>query len=78
MARHEQTQESSPDFVMLGRRVRELRQQREFPQDRLALQANVDQSALSKLERGVRSMPRGALERIATALGVSYEELIRT
>lgn len=77
MARHGKTQESLPDVTILGRRVRELRQKKEYPQDRLALQANVDQSALSKLERGVRSMPRGALERIATALGVSYDELAK-
>lgn len=78
MARRGKTQELSGDAAALGRRVRELRQSKQFPQDRLALQANVDQSALSKLERGVRPMPRGALERIATALGVSYDELTRT
>lgn len=78
MARRNNPQESSADVAALGRRVRELRQSKQLPQDRLALQANVDQSALSKLERGVRPMARGALERIATALGVSYNDLIQT
>lgn len=64
------------DLARLGSRVRQLRVERALPQDRLALAAEVDQSALSKLERGVRSMSRPALMRVANALGVTMEELL--
>jgi transcriptional regulator with XRE-family HTH domain len=44
----------------------------------LAIQANVDQSGLSKLERGKeRRMGERPLRRISEVLGVTFEDLIR-
>jgi len=60
----------------IGARVRRLRQERKFAQDRLALAAHVDQSGLSKFERGNRGLGEVPLRRIAEALGISYEALI--
>lgn len=61
----------------LGAKIRRLRQERGIPQDRLAIEAHVDQSGLSKFERGVTSKTFGntPLRRIATSLGLSFEEL---
>lgn len=64
------------DREPLGARIRRLRQDLGFTQDRLALRANVDQSGLSKLERGrSRSMGRENLSRIAAVLGLTLEQL---
>lgn len=46
-------------------------------QDSLALKAKVDQSGLSKLERGKgRTMGRVQLSRIASLLGMTFDDLI--
>ena len=76
MARTPKTQETRPTSQALGARVRQLRQAMGLPQDRLALSADIDQSALSKFERGVRPLGRGALERIAKVLELTYDELV--
>lgn len=61
----------------LGAKIKRLRQARKLSQDRLAIEAHVDQSGLSKFERGrERSMTRHTLERIATVLKISFGELI--
>lgn len=65
-----------PDREPLGAKIRRLRSERGLSQDRLSLEANVDQSGLSKLERGDRSMSDGQLERIAKILGLDFDDLI--
>lgn len=61
----------------IGQRIRRIRQEKGIAQDRLAIAANVDQSGLSKLERGrERKMGEPSLRRIAAVLDVSYETLI--
>jgi transcriptional regulator with XRE-family HTH domain len=61
----------------IGAKVRRLRTEQGFAQDRLAIEAHVDQSGLSKFERGQSSrygpLP---LSRIASVLGITFEELI--
>ena len=60
----------------LGARIRRLRQERGMTQDSLALKSRVDQSGLSKLERGKASkMGRVQLSRLAGVLGVTFEDL---
>jgi transcriptional regulator with XRE-family HTH domain len=64
------------DTEDLGSRIRRLRSERGVGQERLAIEANVDQSGLSKFERGRdRRLSKQALERIARALGLSLEQL---
>ena len=61
----------------LGARVRRLREERGLAQERLAIEANVDQSGLSKFERGrARHMGPAPLGRIAAVLGLSFRELV--
>lgn len=70
--------DSAPaDTEHLGARIRRLRTERGLSQDRLALEANVDQSGLSKFERGREyKIGRPGLERIAVVLGIGYDTLI--
>jgi transcriptional regulator with XRE-family HTH domain len=61
----------------IGARIRRLREAKGLPQDRLAIQAHVDQSGLSKFERGAgQRMGRVPLTRIAEVLGVSLADLV--
>ena len=61
----------------LGARIRRLRQERKLSQDRLAIEAHVDQSGLSKLERGKeKRMGEKPLRRIAAVLKVPFEDLV--
>lgn len=61
----------------LGAKIKRLRQQRGLGQERLAIEAHVDQSGLSKFERGKeRKMGTVPLMRIAAVLGLSLDELL--
>lgn len=61
----------------LGARIRRLRMERGLSQDRLAIEAHVDQSGLSKFERGrERSMGNVQLARIAGVLRIALDELV--
>jgi transcriptional regulator with XRE-family HTH domain len=60
----------------IGSRVKRLRTERGLSQDRLAIEAHVDQSGLSKFERGSRGLGRVPLTRIAGVLGIAFVELI--
>jgi DNA-binding transcriptional regulator YiaG len=61
----------------LGSKIKRLRQARNLSQDRLAIESHVDQSGLSKFERGKdRAMGRAPLERIAAVLKVTLAELV--
>ena len=60
----------------IGQRIRRVRTERGLAQDRLAIMANVDQSGLSKFERGGRGLGEVPLRRIAGVLGMSFDQLI--
>ena len=62
----------------LGARIRRLRLEKGMGQERLAIEANVDQSGLSKFERGKdkRGIGEQALRRLAVVLDLEFEELI--
>jgi transcriptional regulator with XRE-family HTH domain len=68
----------SADREALGAKIRRLRAAKGTGQERLAIEADVDQSGLSKFERGKdkRALSEQALRRIAAALEISFEELI--
>ena len=63
---------------LLGAKIRRLRMARGLGQERLAIEANVDQSGLSKFERGKdqRGFSDSALERVARVLGLTLDELV--
>lgn len=62
----------------LGAKIRRLRNEIRLGQERLAIQADVDQSGLSKFERGKdnRALSESALRRLAAVLDISFERLI--
>jgi transcriptional regulator with XRE-family HTH domain len=62
---------------LLGQNVRAHRKARGMSQEQLALDAGMKRAYLSDLERGTRNPSIRALERLAHALGVAPEELVR-
>ena len=66
-----------PAVERLGEKIRRFRQERGLSQDRLAIESRIDQSGLSKYERGKgRTMSETAIRRVADVLKVSFEELV--
>lgn len=64
-------------LVALGRAIRELRAQAGMSQESLALSAEIDRSYLGGIERGEVNLALINLVKIATALGVSAEKLMK-
>lgn len=61
----------------LGSKIKRLRAERKLSQDRLAIESHIDQSGLSKFERGRdRTMGEIPLRRIAAVLKLSFEQLV--
>ena len=63
---------------LLGRNVRDFRKERGLSQEQLALEAGMKRSYLSDLERGTRNPSVRALGRLADALSVRPDELLRS
>ena len=61
----------------IGKRVSEKRKSLKLSQDGLAEASNVSKQTISKLENGVRNAKMQTIERLAHALGVSTDYLIR-
>ena len=61
---------------MVGRRIKILRGQRQWTQAELAQRAGVARQTIISAESG-RPLRQSALQRVATALGVDVEELMR-
>jgi transcriptional regulator with XRE-family HTH domain len=69
--------ENQQDTENLGSKIKRLRIERKLAQERLAIEAHVDQSGLSKFERGRdRNIGEASLRRIASVLKISFEELV--
>jgi transcriptional regulator with XRE-family HTH domain len=62
---------------LLERNVRRLREAREWSQEQLAFEAGIDRTYVSGVERGVRNPTMLVVERIAAALAVRMDELLR-
>ena len=70
-------QEKPVILESLGPKIKRLRTERSLSQDRLAIESQVDQSGLSKFERGKdRTMGETPLRRIALVLRINFEDLI--
>jgi transcriptional regulator with XRE-family HTH domain len=67
-----------PFFRVLGERVALLRKERGLTQVQLAETVLLSQQIITAYESGQRCVPTDVLPRIATALGVSIEELLGT
>ncbi len=63
--------------VKFGNKVRELRLQKKMSQGDLAKILGVHPTYISGIERGVRNMALKNIEKLAKALGVPIEDLIK-
>ena len=63
--------------VRVGNRIRELRQAKGWSQQMLADHAQIERSHLTRLEEGKKEACLKVLERIADALEVGIEDLVR-
>jgi transcriptional regulator with XRE-family HTH domain len=63
--------------VLVRRRLRELRLQRGLTLEDVAHEARIDVSTLSRLESGKRRLALDHLPKLAAALSVSTDELVR-
>ncbi len=63
--------------VKFGKRVKELRTQKKMSQGDLAKILGVHPTYISGIERGVRNMALKNIEKLAKALGVKIDELIK-
>ena len=62
---------------ILGRNVRAWRKRREMSQEELALESDMKRSYVSDIERGTRNPSVKAIERLAEALKVEPDLLLR-
>ena len=65
-----------PLLRALGLRVRQLREGKDWTQERLADGAGLDRSYIAGIEAGLRNPSFRALARIAKGLGVSVSEVV--
>lgn len=63
--------------IKFGKRAKELRLKKEMSQGDLAKILGVHPTYISGIERGVRNMALKNIERLAKALGVSIEDLMK-
>jgi transcriptional regulator with XRE-family HTH domain len=62
---------------VFGRRVRELRHERGWTQEQLAFEAGVKRAYISEVENGQRNVSLDVVEKLAKALGVAADSLMR-
>ena len=60
----------------IGKRIRERREEKGWSQEQLAIEADVDNSHLGKLERGEGNPTIKLVFRIAQALEVDFQDLL--
>jgi transcriptional regulator with XRE-family HTH domain len=61
----------------IGVRIRRIREQQQLTLTALAAKAGYTKGSLSKIEHGKVNVPVETLDRLADALGVSLEDLVR-
>lgn len=64
------------DYVVIGKRIKELRQQRKWTQATLAERSEVEPSNISHIERAATKLSLPTLIKIANALDASLDELV--
>ncbi len=64
-------------LIKFGEKVRDLRKERKLSQEQLAHVANVHRTYIGMIERAEKNITLLNIEKIATALGVSVDELLK-
>jgi transcriptional regulator with XRE-family HTH domain len=64
-------------LIAFGKRVRELRKAEGFSQESFAAECDLDRTYMGGVERGERNLGLENVEKIATALEITIEELLR-
>lgn len=62
--------------MTLGQKIRNLRESRSIPLRKAAAELDIDTAVLSKLERGLRTIPRDMVPRLADLYSTDPEELM--
>lgn len=68
--------ESKALEAAFGRTLRDLRQARSLSQEKLALEAGLDRTFISMMERGTRQPSLGTLFSLSVALGMTPSALV--
>ncbi|WP_372663793.1 helix-turn-helix domain-containing protein [Cohnella sp.] len=63
--------------ILVGEKIRALRQHRDLSQEKLAFKAGLNTSYIGQVERGEKSATIVSLEKLAIALDVDLEEMFR-
>lgn len=64
-------------LIKFGEKVRDLRKERKLSQEQLAHVANVHRTYIGMIERAEKNITLLNIEKIATALHVSVDELLK-
>lgn len=67
--------DAGPTHVAFGNAIRELRKERGLSQEDLALEANINRSYFSGVERGVRNLSLANIVKVADALDLEVSDL---
>ena len=62
--------------VLLGNKIKKIRQRKKMSQEKLAFESNLHRTYISDIERGSRNVSIKNIEKIAKALKVSLKELM--
>lgn len=63
------------DTIVIGENIRKLRESAGFTQANLASFLDVDQSLISKIEKGERAISSAMIEKVSDLFGVTVEQL---
>jgi HTH-type transcriptional regulator, competence development regulator len=66
----------SKSLISIGEQIRKLRENKGLPLRKVAAQMDIDQSILSKIERGERKATRNQVIQIARIFNVDEKELL--
>lgn len=69
--------QKSQILVLLGKRVREFRREKNISQEELASRACVHRTYIGMIERAEKNITITNLEKISIGLGVTIEELLK-
>lgn len=68
--------EQKPELIDFGKRLKELRSERELTQEKLAELAGLERTYISQAEQGRRNTTLLTMQKLAAALEVELSELV--